>query len=521
MEVRQQVIGAFERDYTAYDANGNLTAFTDLRTAANNDAYGYDPLNRLVTAEGTGTYGSQAFGYDRNANRLSWLDNGATTTYDYAPGSNRLVREGTATVTLDANGNITAQGQRAYTHSPDNRLLSVIDNGTPTPTATYVYNALGQRVAKIIPNAATTLAGDADGSGTLDSADVVVLIDHILGNATAPGTPDCTNDGSVDVRDLVCLNTRIEAGETQLASETATRFIYGQNGELLAETDATGKVLREYIYLNGTPLAVLDSSGVHYLHTDHLDTPRAATDQTGTLVWTWISDPFGTTAANDDPDGDGQTFTLNLRFPGQYFDTETGLHYNYFRYYDPATGRYVTSDPIGLAGGLNTYGYVGGDPLSSIDLLGLRSTYGPSGTTLECDLVLLEARGLLSALGNIPRRYAAAAGRAFADAREECRNNNDCDDLGKQIEEMKQEIKRRRRQMLEDRDHLYEDSLNMPRTGRIPQHSWYGHQQIFYIDRARLKALIDQAIASGCNIDPEAEELLEQSAPSRPNRYRR
>ncbi len=303
MGARQPVIGAFERDYTAYDANGNLTAFTDLRTAAN-DAYGYDPLNRLVTADGT--FGSQAFGYDRNANRLSWLDNATTTTYDYAPGSNRLVREGTATVTLDANGNITAQGQRAYTHSPDNRIVSVSESGTLV--ATYAYNALGQRVAKTV------------------------------GGAT-------------------------------------TRFIYGQNGELLAETDATGTVLREYIYLNGTPLAVLDSTGVHYLHTDHLGTPRAATDQTGRLVWTWISDPFGATAANDDPDGDGTTFTLNLRFPGQYFDTETGLHYNYFRYYDPATGRYVTSDPIGLAGGLNTYGYVGGNPVGGMDVFGLKVGY--------------------------------------------------------------------------------------------------------------------------------------------------
>ena len=92
-------------------------------------------------------------------------------------------------------------------------------------------------------------------------------------------------------------------------------------------------------------------------------------------MWSWISDPFGTTAANDDPDGDGVPFTLNLRFPGQYFDTETGLHYNYFRYYDPDSGRYVTSDPIGLAGGLNTYGYVGGDPVGGVDLYGLRQTY--------------------------------------------------------------------------------------------------------------------------------------------------
>ena len=72
------------------------------------------------------------------------------------------------------------------------------------------------------------------------------------------------------------------------------------------------------------------------------------TDQTNTTLWSWESDPFGATAANEDPDGDGVAFVYNLRFPGQYFDEETNLHYNYFRDYDPSTGRYVQSDPIGV-----------------------------------------------------------------------------------------------------------------------------------------------------------------------------
>ena len=89
------------------------------------------------------------------------------------------------------------------------------------------------------------------------------------------------------------------------------------------------------------------------------------------MVWSWQSDAFGSTAANEDPDGDGVNQVVDLRFAGQYYDSETQLHYNYFRYYDPGTGRYVTSDPIGLDGGLNTYGYVGGNPINSIDPFGL------------------------------------------------------------------------------------------------------------------------------------------------------
>ena len=90
------------------------------------------------------------------------------------------------------------------------------------------------------------------------------------------------------------------------------------------------------------------------------------------MVWRWDSAPFGDTLPNEDPDGDGQALRFNLRFPGQFFDAETGLHYNYFRDYDPGIRRYVQSDPIGLDGGINTFAYVGENPLKNTDALGLQ-----------------------------------------------------------------------------------------------------------------------------------------------------
>ncbi|ATE59500.1 RHS repeat-associated core domain-containing protein [Thauera sinica] len=105
-----------------------------------------------------------------------------------------------------------------------------------------------------------------------------------------------------------------------------------------------------------------------------------ARNQAGQVVWRWESDAFGSTAANEDPAGTGTSTTVNLRFPGQYFDAESGPHYNWHRYYDPRTGRYISSDPIGLEGGINTYSYVGGNPISEVDPLGL--------TTFACKVPL-------------------------------------------------------------------------------------------------------------------------------------
>lgn len=120
-------------------------------------------------------------------------------------------------------------------------------------------------------------------------------------------------------------------------------------------------------------LAAPGDGKIYFIHNNHLGTPKAMTNEQGTVVWNAKHKPFGKATVNTDVDGDNEHVELNVRLPGQYYDKETGLHYNYHRYYNPNTGRYLTSDPIGLNGGLNTYGYVGGNPVNYSDPLGLHS----------------------------------------------------------------------------------------------------------------------------------------------------
>jgi RHS repeat-associated protein len=104
---------------------------------------------------------------------------------------------------------------------------------------------------------------------------------------------------------------------------------------------------------------------LYFFINDHLGTPKVVTDETGAVVWKADYQPFG------DVDVMVNTIENNLRFAGQYYDEETGLHYNYHRYYDPKTGRYLTPDPIGLAGGINLFAYVKNNPITYIDPEGL------------------------------------------------------------------------------------------------------------------------------------------------------
>lgn len=160
-----------------------------------------------------------------------------------------------------------------------------------------------------------------------------------------------------------------------------TFFAYDEAGRLLGEYDGAGAPIQETVWLGNTPVAIVkpkQPSGydIFYVWADHLNTPRIVSDAANTIRWEWRhADAFGANAPDENPAGAG-VFAYNLRFPGQYFDQETGLHYNYFRDYDPRIGRYVQSDPIGLDGGLNTYGYVEQDPLLRSDPLGL---FGPLG----------------------------------------------------------------------------------------------------------------------------------------------
>jgi RHS repeat-associated protein len=151
--------------------------------------------------------------------------------------------------------------------------------------------------------------------------------------------------------------------------------VYDEGGHLLGEYNGAGALIQETVWLGDTPVATIQPSGssvaVYYIHADHLNAPRMITQpSTNTIVWRWDTDPFGTVAPNQNPAGFG-TFVYNLRYPGQYYDVETGLNYNYFRDYDPQTGRYVESDPMGLKAGVNTYTYVGDSPIIGADPRGL------------------------------------------------------------------------------------------------------------------------------------------------------
>ncbi|WP_196141198.1 LamG-like jellyroll fold domain-containing protein, partial [Aliikangiella sp. G2MR2-5] len=148
-------------------------------------------------------------------------------------------------------------------------------------------------------------------------------------------------------------------------SGVETHYIFDLNGQLIAEADGNGNIQKEYVYFNGQPFAQVIGDDVYFYHNSHLGTPEMMTDANQNVVWQASYTPFGLATVTN------ETVVNNIRFPGQYYDAESGLHYNYFRDYDPEIGRYIQSDPIGLNGGINTYGYVLQNPISNRDPNGL------------------------------------------------------------------------------------------------------------------------------------------------------
>lgn len=175
------------------------------------------------------------------------------------------------------------------------------------------------------------------------------------------------------------------------AANTVTdthHYVYDEEGHLIGEYAASGALVQEIVWIDSTPIARYtdELAGTQYIETEHLGTPRNLVDpDRNAVVWKWdligppaagVSVDFSESAPSTDPDGDGTATVFNLRYPGQQYDVESGLSYNYFRDYEPGTGRYVESDPIGLRGGIDTFAYVGGFPLILIDQYGWSSSCG-------------------------------------------------------------------------------------------------------------------------------------------------
>jgi RHS repeat-associated protein len=191
-----------------------------------------------------------------------------------------------------------------------------------------------------------------------------------------------SNAGGTVTYSYNALEMRVgKTGPTALVPTGAAYYVYDEEGKLLGEYDANGVPIYETIYL-GAPVGVVKQTGtagasniaisLYNVSTDQIGAPRVITRQSDeAIVWRWDSaEAFGATAPDQNPSSLG-TFSFNQRFPGQVFDAESGLFQNWNREYNPRIGRYMQSDPIGLKGGINTYGYVDGNPNSFTDPSGL------------------------------------------------------------------------------------------------------------------------------------------------------
>lgn len=294
--------------------------------------YRYDNEQRLIQATrdagGVSTPTTETFGFDAAGNRIAHSAVIGALVYD---ANNRLVKRGT-----DANAT-------TYRYDDAGNLVqtTVGSGGLPSQVTNYRYDPLNRLVEV------------RDGRNELVAEYAYDLFDH-----------------------RIAKTVYLDANGQRLAQPLRTFYLYGDEG-LLAEANGQGEVVAQYgwkpngqwgtdpIFIKTTIQDAAGSGssvGYAYFHNDHLGTPLRATTKSGEVVWRADYSSLGQAQLASD-----NRLNSPLRFAGQYFDAESGLHYNTSRYYDPLVGRYITQDPTGFAGGWNLYDYASGDPNNKLD----------------------------------------------------------------------------------------------------------------------------------------------------------
>ncbi|RDZ26828.1 RHS repeat protein [Lysobacter silvisoli] len=286
-----------------------------------------------------------------------------------------------------------------YRYDALSRLDQLQDGPSGTPIETYTYDATGNRTGK------TTSAGTAaytypSTSHRLSTVGGVVRTYSDNGNTTSVGGTalqlsydDSNRLVQTQVNNAVVMNYAYNGRGEQVRrylGANSKLSVYDEAGQWLGEYDGATP-LQQVIWLDNYPVGLLVGSGaaqkLHYIQPDHLGTPREVIDpQRNVSVWKWQlkGEAFGASPPEQDPDLDGTSFVFDLRYPGQRYDAASGLNYNYFRDYEAAVGRYSTSDPIGLNGGLNTYLYSDANPFLIFDQYGLLGQMVAQGV---CELI--------------------------------------------------------------------------------------------------------------------------------------
>ena len=287
---------------------------------------------------------------------------------------------------FDKVGNITGKttDQGAFSYRYDSAYQLTQATSPTLPQESFSYDKSGNRLSSSTTTSAwiynnnnelggyddVTFAYDANGNTIRKSA--AGQVTNYLYNSRNRLETVQLPDGKTATYTYDPFGRRIR----KQVGATTTWFVYSDEG-LIGEYETTGSQKRGYCWKPGglwgtDPAAIVEGEHYYYYHNDHLGTPQKITDASGTVVWSAEYTSFGEATITT-----GNLFESNPRFPGQYFDKETNTNYNYFRDYDPGTGRYTTFDPIGLFGGINGYAYLRSNPLTFSDPYGLQALLMP------------------------------------------------------------------------------------------------------------------------------------------------